>query len=146
MQRLNGSPLNAGADFLGVPIVSTTLPVRRALAYRVSKIVGEVEHVVGAYCSAVGIGEADILAPGPQEFSIPIIDDDGMSAARENVDIIFTIDADGSSIAVRVAGRKFAPVLDDLISVLCFSENDAARRFRPRLPAYRTGCDSCRRT
>ena len=39
-------------------------PVRSALAYRVSKVVGEVEHVIGTRCSAVGIGEADILAPG----------------------------------------------------------------------------------
>ena len=61
--------------------------VRRALAHRVSKIVGEIEHVVGAHRGAVGIGKANILAPGAQEFSVPIIDDDGMSAARENVDI-----------------------------------------------------------
>ena len=26
IERLNGSPLNAGAGFLGVPIVSTTFP------------------------------------------------------------------------------------------------------------------------
>src|SRR5258705_9047686 len=77
--------------------------VRRALAHRVSKIVGEIEHVVGANCGAVGIGKADILAPGAQEFSVPIIDDDGMSAARENVDIILTVDADGSGVAVRIA-------------------------------------------
>jgi hypothetical protein len=87
----------------------------------------EVEHVVRAYRGAVGIDEADILAPGAQEFSVPIIDDDGMGAAREDVDIILTIDADGSSIAVRVAGRKFAPVLDYPIPVLSFSENDGRR-------------------
>ena len=59
--------------------------VRRAFAHRVSKVVGEVEHVVGTHRGAVGIGEADIFAPGAQEFSVPIIDDDGMGATREDV-------------------------------------------------------------
>jgi len=65
---LNGSPLKAGADFLGVPIVSANLAVGGAFAHRMPKVVGEVEHVVGADRGAVGIGEADILAPGAQEF------------------------------------------------------------------------------
>jgi hypothetical protein len=43
----------------------------------VSKIVGEIEHVVGTHGGAVGIGKADIFSPGAQEFSVPIIDDDG---------------------------------------------------------------------
>ena len=98
--------------------------LRRALAYRVPEVVSEVEHIVGARCSAVGIGETDILAPGSQKLSIAIKDYDGMSAARENVDVILTINADGSSIPVRVAGRKFAPFLYNLIPVLSFSEND----------------------
>jgi hypothetical protein len=45
----------------------------------VSKIVGEIEHVVGAHRGAVGIGKPDILAPGAQEFSVSIIDDDGIA-------------------------------------------------------------------
>jgi len=90
----------------------------------VSKIVGEIEHVVGTHGSAVGIGKADIFSPGPQEFSVPIIDDDGMRAARENVDIIFTVDADGGGVAVRVAGWQLAPVLNHLISVISLSKND----------------------
>ena len=89
-----------------------------------SKIVGEIEHVVGTHRGAVGIGKADILAPGAQEFSVPIIDDDGMSAARENVDIILTVDTDGSGVAVRIAGWQLAPVLNHLISVISLSEND----------------------
>ena len=113
--------------FLGRSNRQHYFPVRRALAYRVSKVVGEVEHVIGTCCSAVRIGEVDILAPGPPKFSIAIKDDDGMSAARENVDIILAINADGSSIAVRVAGREFAPFLDNLIPVLSFSENDRRR-------------------
>ena len=55
--------------------------IRRTLTHRVAKIVGEIERVVGTHRGAVGIGKADILAPGAQEFSVPIIDDDGMSAA-----------------------------------------------------------------
>jgi hypothetical protein len=98
--------------------------VRRALAHRVSKIVGEIEHVVGAHRGAVGIGKADILAPGAQEFSVPIIDDDGMSAARVNVDIILTVDTDGGGVAVRIARRQLAPVLNHPISVISLSEND----------------------
>src|SRR5262249_61545243 len=98
--------------------------IRRALAHRVSKIVGEIEHVVGAHRGAVGIGKADILAPGAQEFSVPIIDDDGMSAARENVDIILTVDTNGSGVAVRVAGWQLAPVLNHLVSLISLSEND----------------------
>ena len=97
---------------------------RRALTHRVSKIVGEIEHVVGTHGSAVGIGKADIFSPGPQEFSVPIIDDDGMRAARENVDIIFTVDADGGGVAVRVVGWQLAPLLNHLISVISRSETD----------------------
>ena len=89
-----------------------------------SQVVGEVEHVVGTHRGAGGIGEADIFAPGAQEFSVPIIDDDGMSAARENVDIILTVDTDGSGVAVRIAGWQLAPVLNHLKSVISLSEND----------------------
>jgi hypothetical protein len=77
-----------GRGFLGRSNRQHYPAVRRTLAHCVSKIVGEIEHVVGAHRSAVGIGKADILAPGAQEFSVSIIDNDGMSAARENVDII----------------------------------------------------------
>jgi hypothetical protein len=45
----------------------------------------------------VGVGKANILAPRAQKFSVPIKNNDGMNAARENVNIILTIDADGSS-------------------------------------------------
>jgi hypothetical protein len=75
----------------------------------------------------VGIGKADILAPGAQEFSVRIIDDDRMSAARENVDIIPTVNADGSGIAVRVARWQLAPVLNHLISVFSLSESAPGR-------------------
>ena len=85
---VEGITAKCGRRLLGRPNRQHNPAVRRALAHRVSKIVGEIEHVVGAHRSAVGIGKADILAPGAQEFSVPIIDDDGMSAARENVDII----------------------------------------------------------
>src|SRR4029077_1411446 len=133
-----------GSRFLGHSNRQHYFALRRALPHRVSKVVGEVEHVIGACCSAVGIGEADVLAPGPQKFSIAIKDDDGMSAARENVDITLTINADGSSIAVRVAGRKFAPFLDNLIPVLSFSENDG-RRGSARGLNMSPRCDSAER-
>ena len=144
IERLNGSPLNAGAGFLGVPIVALLSRPSCTCVPRVQSR-REVEHVVRAYRGAVGIDEADILAPGAQEFSVPIIDDDGMGAAREDVDIILTIDADGSSIAVRVAGRKFAPVLDYPIPVLSFSENDG-RRGSARGGRVSHRCDSAERS
>jgi hypothetical protein len=40
-----------------------------------------------------------------------------MSAARENVDVILTVDTDGSVVAVCVAGWQLAPVLKHPISV-----------------------------
>ena len=95
--------------------------IRRALTHRVAKIVGEIEHVVGTNRGAVGIGKADILAPGAQEFSVPIIDDDGMSAAREDLDVILTVDADGSGVTVGVTGGQLAPVLNHLVSVFSLS-------------------------
>jgi hypothetical protein len=49
----------------------------------VSKIIGEIEHVVGAYRNPVGVGKANILAPRAQKFSVPIKNNDGMNAARE---------------------------------------------------------------
>jgi hypothetical protein len=87
----------------------------------VSKIVGEIEHVVRADRGAVSIGKADILAPGTQEFSVPIINDDGMSAARENIDIILTVDTDGSGVTISVARWQLAPILNHLVSVLSLS-------------------------
>jgi hypothetical protein len=70
----------------------------------VPKVIGEVKHVVGPDRSTVGVGEADVLAPRAQEFPVPIKHDDRVSAARKNVDIVLAVDADGSAVAIGVAG------------------------------------------
>jgi hypothetical protein len=87
----------------------------------------------------------------PQErFSVPIKDDHRMTAARENVDVVLAVDADGSAVAIGIAGGQFAPVADNLIPVFSISENDRGGRSASRLRALcgangaeGSGCCGC---
>ena len=68
------------------------------------------DGVVGADGDAVRRGE-DVFAPRAQEFSVAVEDDDGVSAAVEDVDVVAAVDGDGSGLSIGPAVGQFAPVV-----------------------------------
>src|SRR5581483_3237073 len=99
------------------------LAVGRALAHRVSLVVGEVEHVVGTDRGAMRVGEADVLAPRAQKLALAIEYDDRIGAAREHVHVVFAVDAHRCAVLVAHARRQLAPSLEHLVAIGALTEN-----------------------
>jgi len=99
---VDGSPLKAGRTSR-CSDCQRNLAVGGAFAHRMPKVVGEVEHVVGATAAPWELVKP-ISSPQERRIFRSDQDDDWMTAARENVDIVLAVDADGSAVAIGIAG------------------------------------------
>jgi hypothetical protein len=67
------------------------------------------------------------LAPRPEKMSITVKDRHRVLTARKHIDVVTTIDADGSDVAETPSVRKLAPVPSracKLIAIAAFAEGD----------------------
>src|SRR5437867_3469701 len=92
------------------------LALRRELPHGVVAVVRAVEEPVRADGDAVGAQGELPLAPRAQEVALPVVDDDRMIAAADQVDAILAVDRDARDITMGIAARKLLPPFDDPVA------------------------------